>query len=179
MDKMPTFIAVLLRTIFGKFRAGWHGDASAFSAADRMLKSPDHPFGQRSVQSGRLTRPCLASVSAIAIASLASPAMASSDPRSKLVRCGNESCLKVSGHRDDPKAIVSINGHQVSVKGRRDWKVRLPVETVRQWSLPRARTIMVSYRDPDTHFETSSAADLPIGLLGHRGDLASLVVSVR
>lgn len=109
----------------------------------------------------------------------AEPAMAGSPPGTKLVRCGEQSCLVVSGHRDNPAAAVIINGHEVAAKGRHGWQVRLPVETVREWSLPHARTIEVALRDPGTLRQTSVEAHLPVGLLGHVTNLASLVVSIR
>jgi hypothetical protein len=96
--------------------------------------------------------------------------MAASRPATRLVSCQSESCLLVSGHRDDPAAIVRINGHAVPVEGKRDWRARLPLSAVRQWSAPYARTIEISVPGAQT------SADLPIGLLGHVTDLSSLDV---
>jgi hypothetical protein len=121
----------------------------------------------------------LASIGAIIVGSLASPAMATSEPSTRLIRCGEQSCLQISGRRGDPAAIVSINGHAVPVEGEHSWRVRLPVDVVRQWSVPYARTIEVSLHDPETQRETNSSVDLPIGLLGGVTELASLVISVR
>lgn len=109
----------------------------------------------------------------------ATPAMAAARPVTRLVRCGDQNCLVVSGHRDNVAATVSINGHEVPVKGARGWQARLPVETLREWSLPYARTIEVTLRDPGTQREASAEARLPVGLLGHVTNLASLVVSIR
>lgn len=108
---------------------------------------------------------------------LASPATAA--PSTKLVRCGAETCLRIAGHREDPASIVSINDHVVPVEGKRGWRIDLPVEVVREWSAPYARTIDVSLQDPETQRETNATVDLPIGLLGLATNLASLVVSVR
>lgn len=105
--------------------------------------------------------------------------MAASRPKTKLVRCGDQSCLVVSGHRDSPAARVNVNGHEVPVQGKRGWQARLPVETVREWSLPYARTIEVTLREPETLRETNAEVRLPVGLLGHVTNLASLVVSIR
>jgi hypothetical protein len=55
----------------------------------------------------------------------------------------------------------------------------LPVETVRQWSAPFARTISVEIEDIKTRNATSAEARLPIGLLGHAEDLAMLVISAK
>lgn len=75
--------------------------------------------------------------------------------------------------------IVSVNGHVVAAEGRHRWRVRLPVEVVRQWSARYARTIEVALRDPETQGATVASVDLPIGLLGGLRDPAPLVISVR
>lgn len=106
-------------------------------------------------------------------ATFASPAMAASEASTRLVSCGAESCLLVSGHRADAGSPVLINGRQVTVEGQNRWRVRVPVDAVRAWSAPYARTITVSVRD------SSTEADLPIGLLGHVTDLATLTIRVK
>jgi hypothetical protein len=111
-------------------------------------------------------------------ACLATPALADA-PATRLVSCGAQSCLLVTGHRDDAAAGVLINGHAVEVEGKRSWQVRLPVSTVRDWSVPFARTIEVSYHDAAGETDTSRKARLPIGLLGHVPDLASLVITLH
>ncbi|WP_245892192.1 hypothetical protein [Novosphingobium guangzhouense] len=85
----------------------------------------------------------------------------------------------MSGHRSDPAALVLLNGHPVTVEGRKAWKVVLPLPTVRAWSAPIARTIAVTVQDRDGGLADTLQADLPIGLLGHITELASLVVSSR
>lgn len=112
---------------------------------------------------------------AIVIGSFASPAMAARQPSARLVSCGDESCLLVTGHRQDPAAAVSINGREVPVEGERRWRARLPVETVRSWSAPHARTIEVSLGNS----ESGTSVELPLGLLGNVTDLAVLEVRVR
>jgi hypothetical protein len=115
----------------------------------------------------------------IIVAGLASPAMAAAEPSTRVVNCRTGSCLLVQGHRSDAAAMVSINGHVVPVEGSRAWRVSLPVETVRAWSIPLARTIEVTFTDAETHAETATEADLPIGFLGHSENLASLVISMK
>ncbi|AOR79023.1 hypothetical protein BV97_01710 [Novosphingobium resinovorum] len=102
-----------------------------------------------------------------------SNAMAASGPATKLVPCGESSCLQVSGHRSDPSSPVHINGRPVTVEGGKAWKVVLPLQTVRVWSAPIARTIAVSVSDADA--PGTQQADLPIGLLGHVTELALVV----
>lgn len=127
----------------------------------------------------RLSRHAALLAGAIALASLAAPAGAASGTSAKLVSCGAQSCLLITGHRDDPASIVTINGQAVSVEGKRGWRVSLPVETVRQLSAPYAREIEVSLRDPATQSETSDSVDLPVGLLGGLTDLSALEVSIN
>jgi hypothetical protein len=126
-----------------------------------------------------LAKRAAALAGAIIIGSLASSAMAASEPSTKVVDCGTHSCLQVSGHRSNPASIVSINGHVVPVKGNHGWRVRLPVETVQLWSAPHARTIEVSLHDPETQRDVKDSVDLPIGLLGDVTNLASLEISIR
>ena len=133
----------------------------------------------RSAGGPGLRKQALASISAIIIGSLASPATGASEPSTRLIRCGEKSCLQISGRRGDPAAIIRINGRVVPVEGEHSWRVRLPVDVVRQWSVPYARTIEVSLHDPETQCETIARVDLPIGLLGGVTELASLVISVR
>lgn len=112
----------------------------------------------------------------IAAAALAAaPALAQPDAplRTRVVECGVESCLLVSGKRGNISAPISINGHDVTTSGRHHWQARIPVKTVRHWSEPYARSIQVSVGN-EQH-----SARLPVGLLGTRGDLAMLVVSVK
>jgi hypothetical protein len=118
-------------------------------------------------------------LAAVLVAGVASPAAAAADPVTRVVDCRSGSCLLVSGHRENAASAVSINGHAVAVEGKRDWRIRLPVETVREWSVPLARTITVTSVDAVTLTETSADVDLPIGLLGHAENLAALVISIK
>jgi hypothetical protein len=85
--------------------------------------------------------------------------------------------LLVTGHRASAAAAVSINGRAVNTQGSRKWRVQVPVETLREWSAPLARTMTVSVVEGG--IQRDSEARLPIGLLGHAEDLAFLVVSVK
>lgn len=116
-------------------------------------------------------------LAAIAAVGLAFPALAASEPSTRVVECGAGSCLQVSGHRDNSAASVTLNGHAVAVEGARNWRVSVPVQTVREWSEPRARTITVAVAD--TAARTEAEADLPIGLLGHSENLAVLYISAK
>jgi hypothetical protein len=113
------------------------------------------------------------------VAAFASPASATTEPKTRLVSCDVGSCLLVTGRRADATSTVTINGHAISVQGARKWRASLPVDTVREWSEPYARTITVSVVDDETRESASAGADLPIGLLGHAEDLAMLIVRAQ
>jgi len=112
-------------------------------------------------------------LTALLVGASAAPASARSGPVTRVVKCGAESCLQISGRRADITAPVSLNGHAVSVEGAGKWRVRVPVRTVRAWSEPYARTIAVMVADASTE------TDLPIGLLGGTEKLAMLVVRAK
>ena len=118
-------------------------------------------------------------LAAILVAGFASPAYAATEPRTRLVACQAGSCLLVTGYRANAASAVSINGRAVPADGARRWRVRVPVDTVRAWSAPFARTITISVADAESRTEATAEADLPIGMLGQAENLASLVVSAK
>ena len=120
-----------------------------------------------------------ATVSCALAACLVTPALAGTKPSTRLVSCGGDSCLLVTGHRESAGSEVWINGHRVVVQGKRSWKVRLPVSTVRDWSAPFARKIEVSSYNREAADDEKHFARLPIGLLGHVPNLASLVITLN
>lgn len=112
------------------------------------------------------------------VVACASTANAAPEPKTRLVSCGSESCLLVTGRRKAANSLVSINNRLVTVEGRRTWHVRMPLAAVRELTSPYARSIEVTVAQANGHEEWSEDASLPIGLLGHR-NLATLVVSAR
>jgi hypothetical protein len=94
------------------------------------------------------------------------------------VTCETGSCLLVTGYRVNAASAVSINGRTVTADGVRKWRVRVPVDTVRAWSAPYARTITISVADAETRTDATAEVDLPIGLLG-QVDLAVLVINAK
>lgn len=123
-------------------------------------------------------RKSLFALFAACFAYFVSPASAASAPSTRLVKCDSGNCLLVSGHRESAASEVRINGQTVMVEGKRNWRARLPIKTVRAWSAPFARTIEVTLHDAQMQSISSERADLPIGLTGHT-DLAMLVVGVH
>ena len=122
-----------------------------------------------------MSRLLVSAALALAALGIVSPAQAQPGhaPKLRVVECGAESCLRITGHRDDSAAPVLINGHEIAVTGRHRWTARVPVAKVRNWSAPYARSIQLSVANEE------HSTQLPIGLLGTRGDLAMLVVSVK
>jgi len=108
----------------------------------------------------------------------ADAAAAAPAPKTRLVSCGSESCLLVTGRRKSADSLVAINDRPVAVGGRRAWHVRVPLAAVRELASPYARNIEVTVTQADGHEEWSEDASLPIGLLGHK-NLATLIVSAR
>lgn len=104
---------------------------------------------------------------------MAGGAMARPVATTRLVACGGQACLLIKGERPAPDAAVAINGHGVAVQGGRSWQLRLPLATLRAWSEPFAREVMIATAGKE------QAASLPIGLLGHTTDLAALDIRLR
>ena len=101
----------------------------------------------------------------------------SSAPRAKLVHCGAQDCLKISGRRDSTSVIVRVNGELVLVEGGTRWRTKLPVARLRRMSPRFARTASVTLSNPLSSTETTYEIDLPIGLLGGTTPLAALEVT--
>ena len=100
----------------------------------------------------------------------ATSAFATSEPSTRLVECSTGDCLLVTGRRNDRHAPVSINGHEVAVKGASRWQARLPVETFRAWSAPNARTATISVDGQEA--ETR----LPVGMFVRPEKLTALII---
>ena len=125
-----------------------------------------------------LTRTCTI-LAALPLALVASPVAAQPAATARLVSCGTGNCLLVQGHRSSPLATVSINDRPVEARGRRSWRITLPMDTVRSLSAPFARTLRVAVSGPSGIGERSQSVRLPVGLLGRSIELASLVVFAR
>jgi len=126
-----------------------------------------------------LVRHSLALCGAALIAALAQPALAEPHHKARLVSCESGDCLLLSGTRENPDALVRVNGHLVRAEGGRGWKVLLSIESVRAWSLPGARSIAVTTQNPGVQDSVVNQVDLPIGMLGGITELAYLVIPQR
>ncbi|OAN58458.1 hypothetical protein [Sphingomonas sp. TDK1] len=115
-----------------------------------------------------------------ATALLAAPAAhAGTLPSAKLVRCDAGDCLLIRGARSTTASTIRINDRLVPASGGRSWKVRVPVATVREWAFPYTRSLAVAVIDAHGQIEQHEKVRLPVGLLGHATELASLVVRAR
>lgn len=100
----------------------------------------------------------------------ATPALATTEPSTKLVECHTGDCLLVTGHRADANVPVTINGHAVTVDGEARWQLRLPVQTLRAWSAPNASSITISVDGEEKE------ARLPTGMFVKPEMLTMLVI---
>ncbi|MFK4874273.1 hypothetical protein [Novosphingobium sp. ZW T3_23] len=121
----------------------------------------------------------LALAGAVATAAFGQTATAAPREKARLVSCGAADCLLLSGVRADAGQEVQVNGHSVPVEGGRGWKVLLPVETVRAWSRPGARSIAVGITPSKAEEGALHQVVLPIGMLGSITELAYLVIPQR
>lgn len=102
------------------------------------------------------------------------------EARTYLRHCGFETCLMVTGRRPDSSAVVTLGDHRVPVSGARNWRVAVPLQTVRTWFPPSTRTITVHVSGADGGTGGGEAiVPLPIGLLFSGVQLASLEVRAR
>ncbi|WP_137681578.1 hypothetical protein [Aurantiacibacter suaedae] len=110
-------------------------------------------------------------------AALASPAAGHDIPTTRLVTCGEHSCLRIEGHRDSVGTMVAINGQPMAVDGGESWRVTLPMHMVRQIAGDGARRLEVTLRHPSASRESRNYARLPIGLLGDTTELEVIRVT--
>ena len=114
---------------------------------------------------------------AATLAALPSPAAAS--PRATLVRCGSETCLRLSGERADAATPVRIGGRALAVEGGRRWRIVVPLATARRWPVTRDYAVPITFGDGDSDQARTESAALPPGSLGGRVELASLVIAAH
>ena len=118
---------------------------------------------------------CAALLAAGAFA--ASPAAANDAPTTRLVTCGEQSCLRIEGRRESVGTLVAINGQPMAVDGAESWRVTLPMPMVRQIAEQGARRLEVTLLHPNAGSEIRDYARLPIGLLGDTTELEAIRVT--
>ena len=107
------------------------------------------------------------------------PAQAERQTRARLVPCGENSCLRLSGYRARADMVVRIGEHDLAVEGDRAWQATVPLDLARAWPIARNYALRVAFVDPDAGTERVETVMLPPGSLGSRTEIASLIVSAR
>jgi hypothetical protein len=118
-------------------------------------------------------------ITAGAILSAALPAAAERPAGARLVHCGAETCLRLSGQRDGVGIAVQVDGRDLPVTGERSWQATVPLAEARTWRLTRGYAVPVTLVDRAGGAERTVAVAVPPGALGARVELASLIVRAR
>lgn len=100
-------------------------------------------------------------------------------PLARLVHCGGETCLRISGHRAHSAVAVRIAGRDLAVKGDRSWSATVPLRTARDWANRSGDILRLTLADANTGIENEDTVSLPPGALGKRIELATLVISAH
>jgi hypothetical protein len=116
---------------------------------------------------------------AVGIALAATGAHAAPTSQSRLVHCGEQTCLRITGHRADAAVAVRIAGQDMAVEGGRSWRVTVPAQTARAWASASGSVLPITYRDARSGTERQGEVLLPPGALGRRIELATLLVSAH
>lgn len=110
------------------------------------------------------------------VAGSATPALAT---EARLVHCGTDTCLRLSGRRADPAVAVRIAERTLPVEGRRRWRIDVPLAAARLWQGVGRDRLTVILADARTGSRRSETALLPPGALAGRIDLAELVIGTH
>jgi hypothetical protein len=111
------------------------------------------------------------------LATVAVPASAERTTRARLVQCGEDSCLRLSGRRPSATTVVRVGGRDLAVEGGRAWRATVPLNVARTWPIARGYALRVVLADAGA--ERAETMPLPPGALGSRTQIASLVISAR
>lgn len=112
----------------------------------------------------------------LGLAMMAAPALSASVAQSRLVHCGRDTCLRISGRRSNPAVSIRIDGDALAVDGNRDWRVTVPLSTARIWARSSGSVLTLTSTDARGGTESRENVMLPPGAFGQRVELASLVV---
>ncbi len=126
-----------------------------------------------------IVRPVAKSIALLAALTIALPAHAEHAPQGRLVHCGQDTCLRLSGRRQRPEVVIEVGGQDLAVTGRRDWVVTIPLWRARQWVQSFGDPLTLTDFDPQSNAVRTTKVLLPPGALGRHVELASLVVRAR
>lgn len=119
------------------------------------------------------------SLGSVCALTMIAPAQAERQTRARLVSCGENSCLRLSGYRARADMVVRIGEHDLAVEGDRAWQATVPLNVARAWPIARNYALRVTLVDPDEGAERGETVMLPPGSLGSRTEIASLIISAR
>lgn len=118
-------------------------------------------------------------LSLVCALTMIAPAQAARQTRARLVSCGENSCLRLSGYRARTDMVVRIGAHDLAVEGDRSWQATVPLDVARAWPIARNYALRVALVDPAAGTERVETVMLPPGSLGSRTEIASLTISAR
>lgn len=113
------------------------------------------------------------------LTAIVAPAQAKAGAHARLVHCGADTCLRLSGHRPGATTAIRIGGRALAVEGGRTWQATVPLATARTWPIARGYALRLILADSTSGLERTESVMLPPGALGSHLELASLVVSGR
>jgi hypothetical protein len=117
-----------------------------------------------------------AALIALTFTSFATAVVPAHATEARLVHCGPETCLRLSGHRQDAAVEVRVAGSLLATDGGRDWQATVPLAFARAWVTPSADAMSITLADARSGTERTETVPLPPGALGRHVDLATLVV---
>jgi hypothetical protein len=116
-------------------------------------------------------------VAIMGFALAATPGSAVAGTRARLVKCGDRTCLRISGHRPSAAVTIRIAEQPVTVEGGHAWRATVPLFLARGAANASLDRLTLTMTDLKTGVETVDTVALPPGSLGRRVELASLNVS--
>ncbi len=106
----------------------------------------------------------------------ATPAFAT---EARLVHCGTDTCLRLSGRRADPAVAIQVAERDLQVLGGRRWRIDVPLAAARLWQGVARDRLTITLADARTGSRRSETALLPPGALAGRIELAELVIGTN
>lgn len=114
-----------------------------------------------------------------ALLPLALAAGAHAETQARLAHCGEDTCLRISGHRPGPNISVHAAGNALPVEGERSWIAMLPIETARAFADPGGARMRIRFVDSATGAESIETIAMPPGALGKRVELSTLMITAH
>ena len=106
----------------------------------------------------------------------ATPALAT---QARLVHCGTDTCLRLSGRRAHPEVAVQVAERDLQVEGGRRWRADVPLAAARLWQGVARDRLTVTLADARTGSRRSETVLLPPGAFAGRIELAELVIGTH